>query len=273
MSNLKIFIMEKLNLIKGAIVLSEMSIEEVFQAFASDVSIDFLQELVQLQKAKLATGMQTAVSTMSNVEQKKQVSAKESEKQFELLTANSGKIKVGMFYYNEDKTFSKELIASKQVSGVVAYVDEIHKRGFKEPGLIVTLREKRLPWSSGTLFVEMPNSLNGKENTYLIMKASRAHGKKAEAAEYCANYAYDGIKAGEAFFPSKREWEKIRASMKNNVEAINFSLAKVKGAQLTKDIYWASSEFDEGTAWQQSFSDDYSDRKNSYACVRPMMSF
>lgn len=258
--------MEKLNLIKGAIILSEMSIEEVFQAFASDVSIEFLQELVQLQKAKLATGMQTAVSTMSNVEQKKQVSAKESEKQFELLTANSGKIKVGMFYYNEDKTFSKRLVAGKQVSGVVVFVDESGQHG-----LIDLLRQKILPWSSDGLFVALPEGLSGKENTRLIIEAAQQKGKRAEAAEYCANYAYDGIKAGEAFLPSKEEQDKT----KNNFELIKFSLHKIKAKKIKEEYYWSSSEYSRYFTWSLFFYNNrmYVNLKRTTQYVRPMMSF
>lgn len=114
--------MERIDFIKEAVFLSGLSIEEVIQAFASDVSIEFLQELVQSQKEKLATYQQTtALSESERLVESPQVLDDKTEKQYELFTAESGKVQIGMFYYNEDKTFSRELIDGKQVSGVVGY--------------------------------------------------------------------------------------------------------------------------------------------------------
>lgn len=274
MSNLKIFIMERIDFIKEAVFLSGLSIEEVIQAFASDVSIEFLQELVQSQKEKLATYQQTtALSESERLIESPQVLDDKTEKQYELFTAESGKVQIGMFYYNEDKTFSRELIDGKQVSGVVGYVDESKKHG-----LIITLRQKKLYWSLCFLYVNMPNNLSGKENTRLILKAAKKQGKIAEAAEYCANYAYDGIKAGEAFLPSKAEFVKIM----DNLEDIKSSLEKIKDTQIKRDYYWTSSEYNSHKAYPINCFDnsdlarsldgiDGKDIQRYY--VRPMMSF
>lgn len=274
MSNLKIFIMERIDFIKEAVFLSGLSIEEVIQAFASDVSIEFLQELVQSQKEKLATYQQTtALSESERLVESPQVLDDKTEKQYELFTAESGKVQIGMFYYNEDKTFSRELIDGKQVSGVVGYVDESKKHG-----LIITLRQKKLYWSLCFLYVNMPNNLSGKENTRLILKAAKKQGKIAEAAEYCANYAYDGIKAGEAFLPSKAEFVKIM----DNLEDIKSSLEKIKDTQIKRDYYWTSSEYNSHKAYPINCFDnsdltrsldgiDGKDIQRNY--VRPMIAF
>lgn len=141
----------------------------------------------------------------------------------ELLKADSGKIKVKMFYYAEDGTFSERLFPYKQVSGVVGDVDKTGRHG-----LITMFHQKILPWSSDELSVGLPDGLNGKENTRLIMETAGLQKQKAEAAEYCANYALDGIKAGEAFLPSYYEMSRICA----NYKSVNEALFQVKGANL-----------------------------------------
>ena len=84
--------MERIDFIKEAVFLSGLSIEEVIQAFASDVSIEFLQELVQSQKEKLATYQQTtALSESERLVESPQVLDDKTEKQYELFTAESGK--------------------------------------------------------------------------------------------------------------------------------------------------------------------------------------
>ena len=130
------------------------------------------------------------------------------------------KKKIGMFYYAQDKSFSEELVPNKTVSGVVFHVDETG-----EHGLVVLLHQEELPWLSDYLSVGIPKGLNGKGNTRLILEFARNKGLKAKAAEYCANYAYDGVKAGEAFLPSIKELKYLY----KNKELISEKLALIKG--------------------------------------------
>ena len=51
----------------------------------------------------------------------------------------------GMYYYS-DGTISAEVIQEKQISGVVGWVDESKKHG-----LVLGLREAKLPWSGDDL--------------------------------------------------------------------------------------------------------------------------
>lgn len=177
--------------------------------------------------------------------------------------------KVGMFYYAEDKSFSEELIPNKTVTGVVGYVD---KAG--EHGLIVLLHQKLLFWANAGLFFDMPNGLSGKENTRLILNVAKDNWITAEAAEYCAEYAVDGVKAGEAFLPSLDELK----SLYGNKILINAKLALIKGADLFSDwYYWSSSEFSVDYAWYQYFSTGYvgknHHRKGSGGYVCPVIEF
>ena len=159
------------------------------------------------------------------------------------------KKKIGMFYYAQDKSFSEELVPNKTVSGVVFHVDETG-----EHGLVVLLHQEELPWLSDYLSVGIPKGLNGKGNTRLILEFARNRGLKAKAAEYCANYAYDGVK-----------------------ELISEKLALIKGADLFEDwYYWSSSEYSSSNAWRQYFSSgdvDYYSKSNTNYYVRPVLAF
>ena len=178
------------------------------------------------------------------------------------------KKKIGMFYYAQDKSFSEELVPNKTVSGVVFHVDETG-----EHGLVVLLHQEELPWLSDYLSVGIPKGLNGKGNTRLILEFARNKGLKAKAAEYCANYAYDGVKAGEAFLPSIKELKYLY----KNKELISEKLALIKGADLFEDwYYWSSSEYSSSNAWRQYFSSgdvDYYSKSNTNYYVRPVLAF
>ena len=153
----------------------------------------------------------------------------------ELLKAEDGGIKVNMFYYAEDKAFSERLLPYKQVSGVVGDVDETGQHG-----LISLLHYMVLPWTSDELFVGLPDGLSGKENTRLILEKAASQQQKAEAAAYCATYAFDGVKAGEAFLASYSEMSRIC----RNYLSINKSLRQINNADIfiVCRAYWTSSE-------------------------------
>ena len=180
------------------------------------------------------------------------------------------KKKIGMFYYAEDKSFSEELIPNKTVSGVVYHVD---KTG--EHGLVVLLRQKRLRWLNWSLCVGVPEGGKGKENTRLILEFAQQKGLSAEAAEYCANYTYDGVKAGEAFLPSIDELKYLY----QNKQIVDEKLALINGADLLDGwYYWSSSECPNfNSALSQSFRSgrvfECSNVKSSRDSVRPVVAF
>lgn len=141
----------------------------------------------------------------------------------------------GMYYYS-DGTVSAKILSEKQISGVVGWIDESGRHG-----LVLGLRETRLPWSSDELKVGAFEE-SGKENTRLILEAARKQNKKAEAAEWCAAYDFDGVQPGEAFLASREELHKIF----RNLEAIQVALNKIRGRVLNGGTwfsrYWSSSE-------------------------------
>jgi len=150
------------------------------------------------------------------------------------------KVEPGMFYYADGLIFP-ELIKDNRVSAIVGCVDKNH-------GLALGLRETVLPWSSDYLFVDMPSGLSGKEATAQILETAKEKHEKAEAAQWCAEYAFDGIKAGTGFMPSKEELKRIFGNWKKLRES--FALINYGGLSadsLQEDaFYWSSSERSSG---------------------------
>ena len=182
------------------------------------------------------------------------------------------KIVPGMFYYADGLIF-QELIKEKQVSAVVGCVDK--RRGFA-----LGLRETVLPWSSDWLYVKMPSGLSGKETTALILKTAKEKQENAEAAEWCAEYAFDGIEAGTGFMPSKEELKHIFGNRKKLRQS--FALLNSGGLSgnclLEEGFYWSSSEYDYYSgygAWVVRPSDGgmYSNDKSDSLRVRCAIEF
>ena len=159
------------------------------------------------------------------------------------------KIAPGMFYYADGLIFP-ELMKDNQVSAVVGCVDRNH-------GLALGLRETVLPWSSDWLYVDMSSGLSGKEATSLILKTAKEKQENAEAAEWCAEYAFDGIKAGTGFMPSKEELKRIFGNRKKLRESFALlTSGGLSGNCLQEDaFYWSSSENLNTGAWYVRPSD------------------
>ena len=182
------------------------------------------------------------------------------------------KIAPGMFYYADGLIFP-ELIKDSQVSAIVGCVDRNH-------GLALGLRETVLPWSSDWLYVDMSSGLSGKEATSLILKTAKEKQENAEAAEWCAEYAFDGIKVGTGFMPSKEELKRIFGNQKKLRQS--FALLNsggLSGNCLQEDaFYWSSSEYDYYSgygAWVVRPSDGgmYSNDKSDSLRVRCVVEF
>ncbi len=181
------------------------------------------------------------------------------------------KIAPGMFYY-ADGLILPELIKDNQVSAVVSCVD-------KRRGLALGLRETELPWSSDWLYVDMSLGVSGKEATSLILKTAKEKHEKAEAAEWCAKYAFDGIEAGTGFMPNKEELKRIFGNRKKLCQS--FALLNsggLSGNCLQEDaFYWSSSEDDyyANIAWvvRPSDGDIYFYTKGTSGRVRCVVEF
>ena len=143
-------------------------------------------------------------------------------------------IRPGMYFYS-DRTISADVLPEKQISGIVGWVDKSGKHG-----LVLGLRETTgLMWMKDHSFYASASNKSGKDNTYLLLKEAQAHETCAEAAEWCEKYDFDGVRAGEAFLPSKDELVNIF----KNLGVIQTALGKIDQPKLQeKDAYWSSSE-------------------------------
>ena len=109
----------------------------------------------------------------------------------------------------------------------------------------------------------------GKEATRKILEISRKKRQEAEAAQWCCDYAEDGVKQGEAFLPSLTELEKLFA----NKAAINASLNAL-GVALLEGWYWSSTEYSSTGAWTLGMSDGTRNaygKSYNYHYVRPVL--
>lgn len=143
----------------------------------------------------------------------------------------------GMYIY-ADGLIYPEIIEGRQVMAIVGSVDG-------SGVLAVCLQEACLPWSSDWLEAKATQKMTGgKEATRKILEISRKKRQEAEAAQWCYDYAEDGVKQGEAFLPSLTELEKLFA----NKAAINASLNAL-GVALLEGWYWSSPESNFYGAW------------------------
>lgn len=143
----------------------------------------------------------------------------------------------GMYIY-ADGLIYPEIIEGRQVMAIVGSVDG-------SDVLAVCLQEACLPWSSDWLEAKATQKMTGgKEATRKILEISRKKRQEAEAAQWCYDYAEDGVKQGEAFLPSLTELEKLFA----NKAAINASLNAL-GVALLEGWYWSSTESGSDWAW------------------------
>lgn len=147
------------------------------------------------------------------------------------------KVIPGMFVY-VDGLISSEIIEGRQIKAVVGSVNG-------SDVLAVCLHEVKLPWASKWLEVpETEEMLSGKKATHKILEIAQKEHTKAEAAQWCYDYAEDGVKRGEAFLPSITELEQLCA----NGVAINASLNAL-GVALLDGWYWSSTEYNGNYAW------------------------
>ena len=147
------------------------------------------------------------------------------------------KVTPGMFVY-ADGLIYPEIIKGRQIKAIVGSIDSPEV-------LAVCLQRGCLPWSSDWLEAKAIQTMTkGQEATRKILEISRKKRQEAEAAQWCYDYAEDGVKQGEAFLPSLAELEKLFA----NKAAINASL-KALGVALLEGWYWSSTEYSSSYAW------------------------
>lgn len=178
------------------------------------------------------------------------------------LNISPGKIKPGMYVYTNG-CITSDIISGAKIKGVVGWLERTRV-------LVVSLREKNLWWSSDGLAVKATvKMVEGQEATRKIVEVANRKNKRAEAAEWCYNFAEDGVEPGEAFLPSESEWHKLFF----NLEKINKALNDIKALPLSY-VYWASNEVDNQKSNAHTVRTGYSHKycagKTMTTSVRPV---
>lgn len=135
--------------------------------------------------------------------------------------------------------------------GIVFWVDETGQHG------LVCAKEDQsasIEWNNGvdTLVEAKGDGIGaGMMNTMLIIAKQGANSDNY-AAGICAQLVVDvnGTKYGDWYLPSKDEL----SLMYLNKAVINTTAAANGGSSFANFFYWSSTEFDNGTAWSQNFS-------------------
>ncbi len=145
-------------------------------------------------------------------------------------------VKVGWYAF-ADGNFSPNPDAYEQLQGVVGWLNPDKDAPSGQRGLIVLAEVESLPWANARCVTRVWGD-DGKYNTRLLLEYGKRNNIAFPAAEWCASYSQNGIKAGEAFLPSKLQLLQLSA----NLDIICSALAEL-GIDL--GVYatcWSSTE-------------------------------
>ena len=195
---------------------------------------------------------------------------------------------VGAIFYS-DKTCASGLINGKTAIGVVIYVDG------QGHGQVMAKDQFSSIWGHSTKLTDiagLPNKTTAAEaeldlascqNTEVIISAGSSY--YYPAAWKAHQYTTAGTEAGDWCLPAAG----VLVSLKNNIAAINSSLAVIGGTEIDVDAFgsynynyelWSSTEYDEKDVWVLNFVDGLYNHANSSADkdyrshdVRPVLEF
>lgn len=231
--------MKKLKVLGDVIEQFQLTPQEVVQSFVNQKKLDstFLEDMV-----KQAKSLEDVTSIPSE----------------KFVTPTD--IRAGMFEY-QSGLISEELIPEEKLRGIVGYADD------KEI-LVWCLVSKQLDWSenywdAGTKDLK----LRGWEATQKVLETAKKLGKTAPAAQWCVDYAEDGVEKGSSFLPSYADFERLMP----NMEVVKKDFSKI-GIKFYNQL-WSSSEYNNCSAWRSYFNGSdglSSDGKNYILSVRPV---
>lgn len=167
----------------------------------------------------------------------------------------------GMFVYTDGLIYP-EIIPERQVKAVVIRVDG-------QMFLAACLKRMKLRWSSNGLRVEVTSDLaDGKEAIRKILEVVRKSKKQAEAAQWCHDYAENGVQPGEAFLPSMQELIKLNMCS----DLVNGAFTKL-GLPLLWGWFLSSNENDVAHVKSFNINSECPGRlkKSYYTYVLPML--
>ena len=153
------------------------------------------------------------------------------------------KVQVGWYAFAGGH-FSPKKDAFPDCQGVIGIINDDPKA--KEGNRVkVVLRHQKdmIEWCEEYIYTKVTNEDNGRENTRRLLEYGKKKGLCFPAMEFAQNYAFDGVKPGEAYVPAKAELKVLS----KNYEVIKKALEQI-GSSFNY-YYWSSSEYSRFNAW------------------------
>lgn len=144
-----------------------------------------------------------------------------------------------------------EVMDGIKATGIVAWKNPDLAAPIAQRGLVLGLNRKRVAWSDTRELTGIKDLDDGWGNTQRLIKIGKEKDWTFHAAEWCANYAKDGVKPGEAFLPAKEQWEKIAL----NTEVIAKSLEELGSNIKLRGYLTTSSEESINYVWYVDIND------------------
>ncbi len=161
----------------------------------------------------------------------------------QIKVLSPAEIKAGAFDLG-DGTFTLDCICRSKVRSIVVSVDE--EKG-KALGLcpVQTMR----PFCYWSLPVQTAHITSGKEATAILLAEGEHYGLELSAAKFCVQYEGLGVKAGEAFLPTRYELEHVARCAGSLLTAMH----KI-GLHHSDNTFLSSTLNEEFNVWMQSLS-------------------
>ena len=145
------------------------------------------------------------------------------------------RVKIGWFvfaggYVSSDKD------AYPNCQGVVGIINDDPNAKESNRIKVVLRHQEKLKWCEDAIYVVAIDDYNGKENTRKLLECGKKKGIKFPAMAFAQDYAFDGVKAGEAYVPAVNEL----IELSKNFKVIDDALKQIGGS--FNAWYWSSSE-------------------------------
>lgn len=153
-------------------------------------------------------------------------------------------LKVGMFNLQDGRIVSQLDAENRtKVRSVIAYINTV-----RNVALGLCPVRMMLPFSYSCLMVDTADIESGREATRVLLEEAAKCHIELPTAEFCSNFAGNGVEKGEAFLPSKYELQKI--SMNGELKKAWHQLGMLSGDR----TFLSSSVGHNFNVWVRSFS-------------------
>lgn len=187
----------------------------------------------------------------------------------EVIQKDSSELDVGWYAFEGGK-FSPTPYAYPNCQGVVAWLNPDPNAPKGKQGLILTPEVLITLWGEICTRTGIGDMSDGQSNTQKLLAYGKERGIAFPAAEWCASYSKNGVKAGQGFLPAVNQLEQIVVKKK----VINLSLVQIGGVMLD-DLILSSTEFNEYGVYYIDAANGNTNlyEKDKPLCVRCVIAF